>query len=60
MMVLMWLAVPVLPLLLLSQGLGGWLSLAAGLIALCGAISYLVVYRLMRRSAAEAQRMLTD
>jgi hypothetical protein len=59
MMVLMWLAVPGLPLLLLSIGLELWASLAMGAFALCGAISYVVVYWLMRRSAAEGREVLS-
>jgi membrane protein implicated in regulation of membrane protease activity len=60
MMVLMWLSVPALPLLMLYVGLSLWASLAVGVLALCGAISYVVVYRLMRRSAAESRELLSE
>jgi hypothetical protein len=50
MVVLMWLAVPALPLLALYAGVGTWLALILGGLAFLGAVSYLVVYRLMRRA----------
>jgi hypothetical protein len=52
MMVLMWLAVPALPLLLRYAGLDWWRALIFGAVALCAAVSNVFVYQLLRRSSA--------
>jgi hypothetical protein len=44
---------------MLYMGLSLWAALALGVCALSGAISYVVVYRVMQRSAADSREELS-